>query len=226
MKYYKFDYCIATKDVGLQYPQVCDFIKGYNPEPEAQGIFALYETYKNGFPPQMPDLSGLKLSNGAQFSDFLSQPFTSDILLFSENAKNMLDKLHIDGNYRVYPAQVTCLRKKMTCEYFLMQILTNNIRYVDFANSSLISKDDKQQRPIQFHSYQDFLDKASTSENPKKWIHSFRFAKIKMVNEFYELGKDLFQIGTINENWYVSQHFVEAFNEFGLTGIEFEEVDL
>lgn len=226
MKYYKFDYCIATKDVGLQYPQVRDFIKDYNPEPEEQGLFSLYETYKNGFPDKTPNLSGLKLANGSQFSDFLSQPFTSDLFLFNEKVKNILETLYIDGDYRVYPAQVTSLRKKTTKEYYMMQILSENIEYVDFANSSLVKKHDEKRIPISFCSYLNFIETASTKENPRKWIHGFRFAKIKMTKEFHDLGKDMFQIGTIDRSWYVSQHFVDVILGNGLTGLEFEEVDL
>lgn len=226
MKYYRLDYCIATKEVGTQYPQVWDFIKGYKPEAEVHGLFSLYESHKNGFPDKTPDLSGLKLANGAQFSDFLSQPFTSDIFLLNEKAKRVFESLHIDGEYRVYPAQVTSMRKRSTRDYYMMQILSENIGHVDFANSTLIQKHDNQRVPIQHSSYQEFIDTASTKENPRKWIHSFRFANIKMIKEFHNLGKDMFQIGTIEESWYVSQRFIDAVNENGLTGLEFEEVDL
>ena len=227
MKYYKFDYCVATKEVGTQYPQVWDFIKGYNPESKANGIFTLYETRKNGFPDKAPDLSGLKLANGAKFSDFLSACFDDNMFLFNEKAKNVLESLNIDGDYRIYSAQVTSLRKKQTQEYYMMQILSENFRYVDFANSTLVKKDDKQRVPIHFSSYQEFCDIASAKERPKIWMFSFKFMKLTMTKEFHELGKDMFQIGAIDKvSWYVSQRFVDAIQENGLTGLIFEEVDL
>ncbi len=51
-------------------------------------------------------------------------------------------------------------------------------------------------------------------------------SKIQMSQEFYDLKLDLFQIGEINFLWYVSPNFVNAIEENGLTGLEFEEFDL
>lgn len=230
MKYYRLDYCCATKEVGTTWPQIGDFIKGYNPEPEANGIFTLYETRKNGFPDKAPDLSGLKLANGAKFSDFLSAALCNNFFIINEKAKNVIETLHIDGECRIYSAQVTSLRKKLTKEYYLMQIISRNIRNVDFANSTLVKRaerNDETRVPIPFSSYEEFFEIASTKENPNMWIFSFWFDKIKMTKEFHDSGIDLFQIGTIDEHsWYVSQRFVDAIQENGLTGLIFEEVDL
>ena len=45
MRYYKLEYGCDNKEVGSQYPQVWDFIKGYSPENEDNGVYSLYYAY-------------------------------------------------------------------------------------------------------------------------------------------------------------------------------------
>jgi hypothetical protein len=47
-----------------------------------------------------------------------------------------------------------------------------------------------------------------------------------MSQEFYNLNLDLFQIGKIDFLWYASPKFVNAIVAKGLTGLQFEEVEL
>ena len=91
MRYYKFEYGCDNKEVGSQYPQVWDFIKGYSPENEDNGVCSLYYDYNPLFPPVDPDLSGFKLASGAQYTDFLSTGFGNELFFLSENAKRLVE---------------------------------------------------------------------------------------------------------------------------------------
>ena len=108
MKYFTVDYSLETKIFGTQYPQVWDFIKGYKPELENNGIFSLYQ---DGFPMNNPDLSGLKLSNGSKYTDFMSNGFADDLFILSEGAKSLLETMNME-EHRFYQANIISLRRK------------------------------------------------------------------------------------------------------------------
>ena len=225
MKYFRVRNSRDWSVVGNKYPQVCDFVKGYKPDVSANGVFALYDMYIKGFPESV-NLSGLKLANGANYTDFLAQGFSFDLFLFNEKAKSVLETLNIDKEHRIYPAKVTSLRKKMEKDYFMMKILSENFHHVDFANSIITREVENDKVPIEVSSYQEFMTTYRNMKNREEWDRSIRFSKIKMSQEFYDLKLDLFQIGEINFLWYVSPKFVNAIEENGLTGLEFEEFDL
>jgi len=210
--------------VGNQCPQVCDFIKGYKPDESANGVFALYDPYH--FPIAIPNLSGLKLASGANYTDFLNQGFSGNLFLFNEKAKSVVETLNIDKEHRTYPAKVTSLRKKMEKDYYMMKILSENLRYVDFSKSFITREVDKVKIPIEVSSCQEFMKTYRNSEKRDEWDFSIRASKIKMSQEFHDLQLDLFKIGIINFSWYASPKFVKAIEDNGLTGLQFEEVEL
>ena len=224
MKYYKVEYSDDRSVVGSQYPQVYDFIKGYNPKPEAHGLFSLY--YDDNPFPENVDLSGLKLANGANYTDFLCGGFSNDLFLFNEKAKSLLNILNIDREYKIYPAKVISLRKKMEKEYFMMKNLSNNFENVDFEKSHIIHKVNDKNIPIKISSSGEFMTKFRDPKDADNWDITFSFLKIKMKKEFYDLKLDLFQIGGIDFLWYASHKFVKTIEDNRLTGLKFEEVEL
>lgn len=224
MKYYIVDSSSDWSVVGNHYPQVHDFIKGYNPDESANGIFALYDPFL--FPTVTPNLSGLKLASGANYTDFLSQGFSGDLFLFNEKAKSVLDTIHIDKEHKIYPAKVISLRKKMEKDYYMMKIISENFHHVDFANSVITRNVDNVKMPIEVSSCQEFMMTYRNKEKRGEWDRSLQFSQIKMSQEFYDLHLDLFQIGKIDFLWYASPKFVNAIVAKGLTGLQFEEVEL
>ncbi len=232
MKFYKLDYGCDNEIVGNQYPQVWDFVKGYSPKPEDNGVFSLYQDYNPLFPEKEPDLSGLKLASGAQYTDFLSSAFSFNIFLFSENAKVLLENLNLDM-HRIYPAKVISLRKKTSRDYYMMKIVSKRWELVDFANSELYEKiedeedlDDVVINPVIAHSLKEFRNKYDNSNFDNEWNYNIEAKRIKMLDSFYDLHLDMFKLDRFDFSWYVSERFYDMVFSNNLTGLEFEEVDL
>jgi len=227
MRYYKFEYGCDNKEVGSQYPQVWDFIKGYSPENEDNGVCSLYYDYNPLFPPIDPDLSGFKLASGANYTDFLSNAFDNELFFLSENAKRFMEDQNLDV-HRFYKGKVTSLRKKKVEDYSVMKLVSENWQYLDFPNCEFYISDADTDDiiPVEFESSEEFIKKWNeflAEEEKSNTIHS---STIKMTEAFYKKKLDLFMIDICNRNWYVSERFVEEYNKRKLTGLEFEPVDI
>ena len=231
MKFYKLKFGCDNEIVGNQYPQVWDFLKGYSPKPEDNGLFTLYDDDKL-FPDKEPDLSGLKLASGAQYTDFLSNGFDSGLYLFSENVKKLLENQNLDM-HRIYPAKVTSLRKKTSRDYYMMKIISKRWEFVDFANSELYEKiededdiDDIIINPVTVSSLEEFCKRFNITDNHDNWNYNIRAKRIKMLDSFYDLGLDMFKLDRFDFSWYVSVRFFDMVLSNNLTGLDFEEVDM
>ena len=231
MKFYKIDYGCDNEIVGNQFPQVWDFVKGYSPKPEDNGVFSLYQDYNPLFPEKEPNLSGLKLASGAQYTDFLSSAFSFNVFLFSEKAKILLENLNLDL-HRIYPAKVISLRKKTSRDYYMMKIISKRWELVDFANSELYEKiedeedlDEVRINPVTVCSLEEFCNRFNVTDNPDNW-NDIRAKRIKMQDSFYDLHLDMFKLDRFDFSWYVSERFVEAVIQNNLTGLEFEPVEM
>lgn len=217
---------LEKKVVGTQYPQVWDFLKEYDPEPEANGIFSLYNMYyKPGFPKQELNLSGLKLSNGAQFTDFISNGFAEYLFILSPQAKSLMESVNIDA-HRFYPAKITSPRKKLVKDYYLMKVESDNMKYIDFKNSDFVVQDvlsdDDSLYQITIDSLADYYEKREELVKGTR----IRAKSIRMLPEFYDLNLDFFKISTVDFYWYISTKLYELIQQMNLTGLEFRKVEL
>ena len=160
MRYYKLEYGCDNKEVGSQYPQVWDFIKGYSPKNEDNGVYSLYYDYNPLFPLVEPNLSGFKLASGAKYTDFLSNGFGNRIFLLSENAKRFIEDLNLDV-HRFYKGKVTSLRKKAVEVYYVMKLVSENWQYLDFPNCEFYISDADTDDiiPAEFNSSREFIKK-------------------------------------------------------------------
>ena len=227
MRYYKFEYGCDNKEVGSQYPQVWDFIKGYSPENEDNGVCSLYYDYNPLFPPIDPDLSGFKLASGAQYTDFLSNAFDNELFFLSENAKRFMEDQNLDV-HRFYKGKVTSLRKKKVEDYYVMKLVSENWQYLDFPNCKFYISDADTDDiiPIKFNSPEEFIKKREEFRANEEKSYTIRASTIKMTDAFYKKKLDLFMINKCNYDWYVSERFVEEYNKNKFTGLEFEPVDI
>jgi len=227
MRYYKLEYGCDNKEVGSQYPQVWDFIKGYSPENEDNGVCSLYYDYNPLFPPTDPDLSGFKLANGAQYTDFLSNGFGNEIFLLSENAKRFIENQNIDV-HRFYKGKVTSLRKKKVEDYYVMKLVSENWQYLDFTNCEFYIEDDETDEiiPIEISSSEEFIKKWDDFLANEEDYHIIYSRTIKMTEAFYKKKLDLFMLDKCNHDWYVSERFVDGYYKNEFTGLEFEPVDI
>jgi hypothetical protein len=227
MIYYKFEYGCDNKEVGSQYPQVWDFIKGYSPENEDNGVYSLYYAYNPLFPPIDPDLSGFKLAGGAKYTDFLSNGFGNRLFLLSENAKRFMEDLNLDV-HRFYKGKVTSLRKKTVEDYYVMKLVSENWQYLDFPNCDFFIKhvNTGDIIPAKFKSPEEFIKKSGELLASEEDCYSIYSSHIKMTDAFHQKNLDLFMIDECNYDWYVSERFVEEYNKRKFTGLEFEPVDI
>lgn len=228
MKYYAVKYSLNPKIVGTQYPQVWDFVKGYKPEVKDNGLFSLYNMYNDGFPLSDPNLSGLKLSNGSKFTDFMSGGFGDYLFILSEKSKTLLEKMKLE-EHRFYSAKIVSLRKKLEKDYYIMKIKSTNIKFVDFKRSTFLRQgryDGKQKGQVEIDSIQDYQIKDKIVAQESNWKDGILSTSIKMLPSFYTLELDLFKIGEIDYQWYVSSSLYHLISEMNLTGLEFSECDL
>ena len=227
MRYYKFEYGCDNKEVGSQYPQVWDFIKGYSPENEDNGVCSLYYDYNPLFPPVDPDLSGFKLASGAQYTDFLSTGFGNELFFLSENAKRFMEDQNIDV-HRFYKGKVTSLRKKKVEDYYVMKLVSENWSYMDFPNCEFYIEDAETDDiiPVEIESSEEFIKKWTEFLADEEDYHIIYSRTIKMTEAFYKKKLDLFMLDKCNHDWFVSERFVDGYNKNKLTGLEFEPVDI
>lgn len=228
MTYYEIDYSTNLQIVGSQYPQVYDFIKGYSPEVIDNGLYTLYNSNLDGFPDKKPNLSGLKLANGAKFTDFVSGGFGDYLFILSPEAKSLLDKIIIE-EHCFYPATIVSTRKKEVKDYYVMKIKSNNFDYIDFKQSNFVLQDrylGNIKSKISIESAADFLLKEKKIAKESNWEDCIRCSTIKMQSRFFDLGLDLFKISKADNHWYISQKLFNSINQFKLSGLEFIKVDL
>lgn len=227
MRFYQLDYSNDLKIVGSQYPQVWDFVKGYSPENDDNGVFSLYYENNPLFPPTDPDLSGFKLANGAHYTDFLSHGFFPDMFFLSENAKKFLENQNIES-HRFYKGKVTSLRKKRVEAYYVMKLVSENWRYVDYPNSKFYVENTENDAivPIEFNSCNDFIQKSKQLKNNDDVLYLIFSDAIKMTEAFYQKNLDMFMIDEFNRNWFVSERFVDDYYKNKFTGLDFKSVDI
>lgn len=227
MRYYKIKYNINQKIVGTQFPQVWDFIKGYSPKNEDNGVYSLYYDYNPLFPHVEPNLSGFKLANGAHYTDFLSHGFSNELFFLSEKAKRFIEAQHIDV-HRFYKGKVTCLRKKKVEDYYVMKLVSENWRYLDFPNCEFYIEDHETDViiPVEVNSSEEFIKKWNDFLADEDDFHIIYSGTLRMTEEFYKKKKDMFMIDKCNHDWFVSERFVDGYYKNKFTGLEFESVDI
>ena len=227
MRYYKLEYGCDNKEVGSQYPQVWDFIKGYSPKNEDNGVYSLYYDYNPLFPPIDPDLSGFKLASGAQYTDFLSHGFGNELFFLSENAKRFMEDQNLDV-HRFYKGKVTSLRKKKVEDYYVMKLVSENWQYLDFPNCEFYIEDAETDDiiPVEIESSEEFIKKWNEFLADDEDFHIIYSSTIKMTEAFYKKTLDLFMLDKCNHDWFVSERFVDGYYKNKFTGLEFESVDI
>jgi hypothetical protein len=227
MRYYKLENGCDNKEVGSQYPQVWDFIKGYSPKNEDNGVYSLYYDYNPLFPLVEPNLSGFKLASGAKYTDFLSSGFGNELFFLNENAKRFMEDQNLDV-HRFYKGKVTSLRKKIVEDYYVMKLVSENWQYLDFPNCEFYISDADTDDiiPVEIGSSEEFIKKWTEFLADEEDYHIIYSRTIKMTEAFYKKKLDLFMLDKCNHDWFVSERFVEEYNKRRLTGLEFEPVDI
>lgn len=227
MRYYKLKYSVDSKNVGTQFPQVWDFIKGYSPKNEDNGVCSLYYDYNPLFPPVEPDLSGFKLASGAHYTDFLSHGFSNEMFFLSENAKKFIENLNIEVHH-FYKGKVTSLKKNKEEDYYVMKLVSENWSYLDFPNCDFYIEDDETDEiiPIEINSSEEFIKKWNEFLADEEEYYIIYSSTIKMTEAFYKKKLDLFMLDKCNHNWFASERFVDGYYKNKFTGLEFESVDI
>ena len=227
MRYYKLEYSNDSKIVGTQFPQVWDFIKGYSPKNEDNGVCSLYYDYNPLFPPVEPNLSGFKLASGAHYTDFLSHGFSNEMFFLSENAKKFIEDQNIEVHH-FYKGKVTSLRKNKAEDYYVMKLVSENWDYLDFPNCVFYIENDETDEiiPVEINSSEEFVKKWNELMADEEDYYIIYTSTIKMTEAFYKKKLDLFMLDKCNHNWFVSDRFVDGYYKNKFTGLEFESVDI
>lgn len=219
MEYYIVDESMDPKVVGTDFPQVYQFIKGYDPH-APHALCSLYD-YVDTFPDYTPELDGLRLSRYAKLTDFVSGGFSSFLYIVSGRVKDLLENFHLCP-HRFYPLGLYC--KGVKHDYFMLQLNSDYSDFVDYPKSKFYEQElfsKKKYGIFEARSKEHLLQERDKMKHQYGYSHTIWGDDIVMSPSF-DRELDLFTITRIDASLYVSARLKQAIEERQLTGWNFK----
>lgn len=217
MKYFIVEESLDEKIIGKDFPQVCKFVKGYDPKGD-NALFSLYE-YRNSLPDYIPNLDGMMLAGSAKLTDFLSSGFGHGYIM-SDKAKKVLEQFHL-CSHLFYPLGL--YKRKVKFDYFLLNYISNYSYFVDYEKTSFKEYDiisEQSSSSFFVNSKEEYLERRRNIKN-KKGISWGIWGDRIVMNKDFDPELDFFVICMLDTNVYVSKRLKDAIEAAGLTGWEF-----
>lgn len=219
-KYYIIDTSIDPKVVGSKYPQAYKFTKEYNPR-SPHGLFSLYKCLNTcTFPDYVPDISGIKLSGGAKLTDIVSNGFDHNLIILSPKAKSILEQYNLCP-HRFY--DMSLFSRKVRYDYYMFHIQCDYWDYIDYEKSTFKIRHHSSMigAPLSISSQKELLFQREIIEE-KYDITTTPWAEtLVLTSDFAKLKLDIFYIGLVDANLYISERMMNALLEQGITGWDF-----
>lgn len=220
-------YCIIKESsdeniVGKDYPQTCNFIKGYNPD-APQALYSLYD-YRAEFPNYVPELDGFKLSGSAKLTDFVSSIFSWSLFVISQRVKVVFEQ-HKLCPHRFYPLGL--YKRNVKFNYFMLSIISDYSTCVDYKNSTFAEYNilnSRWKNLVLIDSREEYVRKRDRLKQDKglEWA---LWSDHIVMNSSFDRELDFFSIGKLDSHIYVSERLKEEIEFCGLTGWEFLPAD-
>ncbi|MBT3421881.1 MAG: hypothetical protein HOD63_15870 [Bacteroidetes bacterium] len=216
MKYYRLIESTNLKEIGI-YPQVIDHKKDYDEDKLDSYMLT------NKFPSELPcinfDFDGLLLNNRSKYTDLVSSSFLNSLigLIISSQFLKIVENFKT-VDYKLFNA---CLYfKKMRVQYYWMHYTSELTEYIDFENSVFRLKTSEGRKEVLLKSIDDYFELRNSI---KSWsiVKPTKLSLFKQMDYSY----DLFRIGLIDSNTYVSERLKDEFAKNNITGVEFEDTD-
>jgi len=222
MRYYIFEPACDTPETGSQYPQVQKMGAGYDFE-SSNSVRVLSKSYKD-FPDFKPNFDYLVVHAQAKLTDLLSIAVIHGGFLISERLKRVFEGLNI-APHRFYSAKLKH-RKAFYENYYWMYIICNLSSFVDYKKSSFYVYDYFHSLGfIEVNSKEEYSQKEKKlkDKNPDKAVTIW--AQKIYLNESFDRNLDLFEIGTFNANYFISERLGNAIIEEKITGCSITPTD-
>ena len=219
--FYTLDPACGTKETGNNFPQIQDMLPKYDWK-GANSINKLSRC-RFAFPDFEPNLDGLVIKSKTKITDLLITAMLTKGMMISPKFKSLLEGFNL-GNVKFYPSRIY-YKGTFLVEYFCMHILPVGIDVVDIAGSTFLVK--KMYRTIlydiEIETKEDYLKKTAVlkEEDPKAFL-SIWSKKIKL-NELFDDSLSLFEIGTFDSDYYISESLASSILSSGMTGCDIKQ---
>ena len=215
MNYYIFKPAIANKDTGKIYPQIQKMCSGYDFDAK-NSVDSLARATKS-FPINEPNLDYFVIHNNAKLTDLLSTGIISGGFLISNELKDVFEKFNLIS-YKLYKARV--YHKKVFYDYFWIHFISNLTKFVDYDKSTFFIYETfiHDLGDIKISSESDLIEKRMKikNDNPDKTITIW--SKDLYLTDQFDKKIDLFEIGSFDSNFYISEQLLNELNDKNITG--------
>lgn len=215
MPYYIFKPATNTIETGPAYPQVQKMAPGYDYK-APNSVHAMSREVER-LPDYEPNFDYFIVQGNAKLSDLLSVAVIHGGFLISEKLKAVLEQFNLP-THKFYPAKV--MHKKQFHSYYWMHIICNLTDYVDYPKSTFFVYHNfsKNLGYVDIASKEELLQKRLKlkSDNPGKTV-TIWVEKIFLRASFNK-QLDLFEIGTFDANYYISEALHQSLIKEKITG--------
>jgi hypothetical protein len=216
--YHIFQPACNTNETGPEYPQVQEMAPEYIYK-APDSVYALSKAVEQ-LPNFTPNLNYFVVQSRAKLTDLLSVAPVHGGLLVSSQLKYLLDKHNLTPIHKFYPANVQ--HKKQFHHYFWLHIICNLTDQVDYPNSTFFIYHNYKNNLgyVSIESKEDFTQQKEKikRDNPGKTITIW--AETIKLNKEFNAAIDLFEIGTFDNNYYISERLRAALVSEKITGCE------
>lgn len=215
MSYFIFKPATNTPETGPEYPQVQKMAPGYNYK-APNSVHALSREVEK-IPDYEPNLDYFIVQGRAKLSDILSVAPVSGGFLMSAKLKNILEQFRLP-THKFYPAKLQ--HKKQFYDYYWMHIICDLTDYVDYPNSTFFVYYNYSQNLgyINISSKEELIQKKQKlkSDNPGKTVTIW--ADKLTLSQSFNKKLDLFEVGTFDANYYISESLCQAITNAKVSG--------
>ena len=223
MKFYKLDTACATKETGAFFPQITRMKADYDYDAEnSVHNFRKNSSNEDNFEVN-PNFDSLIMNGKSKVSDLLSESVVSgNGFLVSNRFKELLLSFNLPKN-KFYPVKIIKNKNIIIENYFWFEISLQNrqLTLIDFKKTSF--------RVTKNYSRRDIVEEISIDS-----IEDFNVKRTKLKSDFGQsfaimaynmvlLKKpefDIFNIGLINHDFYISEDLKQAIIDSKITGCD------
>ncbi len=213
--YYIFEAACNTPETGSVYPQVQKMAPAYDYK-ASNSVYALTKSVTE-FPDFTPNLDYFVVHSKAKLTDLLSVTPVDGGFLVSPRLRILFENFNV-APHRFYSARVHY--KKEFFEYYWLHIICNLTSYVDYPRSTFFAyynyKHNLGYVDIQSKEEMKIKKEILKKDNPAKTITIWA-EKIRLNSDF-DKSLDLFEVGSFDRNYYISNRLKTAIEAEKITG--------
>ncbi|MBX3241409.1 MAG: hypothetical protein KIT80_18000 [Chitinophagaceae bacterium] len=217
MKFYRILPLLDLKEIG-DYPQIQDFKTGFDSRrPESCSRISRYDSE---VPPLDIDFDGMQLTKKTKLTDFVSASYMSKLtgLLVSESLLSYITSKRIVETL-IFPVGLYYKDEKLSAKYFWIHYSKAYPEIIDYKQSKFfLNHSEVKYKDVTISSYQDYLKKQEASQ------YTIDSKYLVLMKEYLK-DFDIFRIGIIKSETYITEEIKEEMVAKKFTGMVYEPVD-